>query len=48
MQVAHDRKTYPVSGTRTVFNGADSKTMFAAETADLPELASGEILVKVI
>jgi hypothetical protein len=46
--MAHDHKTYPVSGARTVFNGIGSETMFAAETALLPELAPGEILVKVI
>jgi hypothetical protein len=47
-QVSSDRKTHPVSGTRTVFNGTESKTMFTSETAALPELALGEILVKVI
>ncbi|CAF4217387.1 unnamed protein product [Rotaria socialis] len=39
--------TYPISGVRTVFNGLNSETMFVAQTASLPELALGEILVKV-
>jgi hypothetical protein len=47
-KIIHDHKTYPVSGARTVFNGIDSETMFAAQTALLPELGPGEILVKVI
>lgn len=34
--------------TRTVFYGVQAEPMFAAETVSLPELAPGEILVKVI
>ncbi|CAF0721112.1 unnamed protein product [Rotaria sordida] len=43
----HTEKTYPISGTRTVFNGINSQTMFAPQTALIPELTPGEILVKV-
>jgi hypothetical protein len=31
-----------------VFNGINAETMFTAQNAFLPELAPGEILVKVI
>lgn len=34
--------------TRTVFNGLDVNEMFTEESVSLPELAPGEILVKVI
>jgi hypothetical protein len=44
----YDQKTYPISGARTVFNGINAETMFTAQNAFLPELAPGEILVKVI
>jgi hypothetical protein len=33
---------------RTVFNGINAEQMFTAEIVPLPELMSGEILVKVI
>ena len=46
-EMAHDPNTYPISAARTVFNGTNAKTMFTAQTASLPELAPGEILVKV-
>jgi hypothetical protein len=45
--MSHDTKTYPISGARTVFNGTSAQTMFTAQTEFLPELAPGEILVKV-
>lgn len=35
-------------GTRSVFNGVQSEAMFVEQNAPLPELALGEILVKVI
>lgn len=34
--------------TRTVFNGIHAEPMFVPETVSLPELAPGEILVKVV
>ncbi|UJR35518.1 hypothetical protein I4U23_028272 [Adineta vaga] len=46
-KINNDLKTYPISGARTVFTGLDSKTMFVAQNTLLPELAPGEILVKV-
>lgn len=46
--VIYDKKTYPNSGARTVFNGVSAETMFTSQTALLPELAAGEILVKVL
>ena len=46
-EVSHDTKTCPISAARTVFNGVNAKTMFTAQTTLLPELAPGEILVKV-
>ncbi len=46
--IIYDKKTHPNSGARTVFNGISAETMFTAQTALLPELAPGEILVKVI
>ncbi len=47
-EIIYDKKTYPNSGARTVFNGINAENMFTPETALLPELAQGEILVKVI
>ncbi|CAF0864766.1 unnamed protein product [Adineta ricciae] len=47
VQTKSKLKTNPISGARTVFNGVDSKTMFAAQNIPLPELAPGEILAKV-
>jgi NADPH:quinone reductase-like Zn-dependent oxidoreductase len=35
------------TGARTVFNGIHAPDMFHVETIALPELAPGEILVKV-
>lgn len=46
-QIGNDKKTYPVSGARAVFNGTSAERMFTAQTVPLPELAPGEILVKV-
>jgi hypothetical protein len=45
--MSHDTETYPISAARTVFNGTNAETMFTAQSAFLPELAPGEILVKV-
>lgn len=45
--MATDIKTYPISGSRTVFHGTKAEKMFTAQTTLLPELAPGEILVKV-
>lgn len=36
-----------LSGARTIFNGVNAETVFTAQTAPLPELSVGEILVKV-
>ncbi|CAF1642062.1 unnamed protein product [Adineta ricciae] len=47
VQTKNKLKTDPISGARTVFNGVDSKTMFAPQNIPLPELAPGEILAKV-
>jgi hypothetical protein len=43
-----DKDISPVLGARTVFNGINAEPMFVAEEVTLPELAIGEILVKVI
>lgn len=43
-----DTKTCSASGCRTVFHGTNVEKMFTAQTAVLPELAAGEILVKVM
>ena len=45
--MATDIKRCPISGSRTVFNGTKAEKMFTAQTTYLPELAPGEILVKV-
>ena len=36
-----------LSGARTIFNGVNAESVFTAQTAPLPELSIGEILVKV-
>jgi hypothetical protein len=46
--MTHYQDTGPILGTRTVFNGVTAEEIFSAETVPLPELAVGEILVKVI
>lgn len=38
----------PILGDRTVFNGIHVEQMFVPEKVPIPELAPGEILVKVI
>ena len=43
--MTHDAR--PAIGARTVFNGVHAQDMFHVETVALPELAPGEILVKV-
>lgn len=45
--MTHEQTAYPLSGARTIFNGVKAENMFAPETVPLPELAPGEILVKV-
>lgn len=42
-----NQDTEPMLGTRTIFNGIHSPETFTSETVSLPELAPGEILVKV-
>ena len=42
-----NREVRPTVGARTVFNGVHAPAMFHVETIALPELAPGEILVKV-
>ncbi|UJR10424.1 hypothetical protein I4U23_014628 [Adineta vaga] len=42
-----DQDTIPILGARTIFNGTNSSEIFTAEIVPLPELAPGEILVKV-
>jgi len=46
--MTHDQDMSSVLGERTVFNGIHSEPMFVTEKVPLPELAAGEILVKVI
>ena len=46
--MTHGQDTGPIFGERTVFNGVESEEIFSVETVPLPELAVGEILVKVI
>jgi hypothetical protein len=46
--MTRDQDISPILGDRTVFNGINSEQMFVAEKVPLPELAAGEILVKVI
>jgi hypothetical protein len=46
--MTHDQDISSVLGERTVFNGIHSEPMFVTEKVPLPELAAGEILVKVI
>ena len=43
-----DQEISPNVGARVVFNGIHSKEIFSAESVPLPDLAPGEILVKVI
>lgn len=43
-----DQDSNGVSSQRIVFNGLNSEEMFTSETVPIPELAPGEILVKVI
>lgn len=43
-----DQDSSGVSSQRIVFNGLNSEEMFTSETVPIPELAPGEILVKVI
>jgi hypothetical protein len=46
--MTRDQDIRPNLATRTVFNGINAETMFVPEKVSLPELAPGEILVKVI
>jgi hypothetical protein len=46
--MTRDQDISPSIGIRTVFNGINTETMFVSEKVSLPELAPGEILVKVI
>ena len=46
--MAREQSAYPLSGARTIFNGVNAETVFAAQTVPLPELSPGEILAKVI
>ncbi len=46
--MTHDQDISSILGERTVFNGIHSEQMFVEEKVPLPELAAGEILVKVI
>jgi len=46
--MTHDQDISTVLGERTVFNGIHSEPMFVEEKVPFPELAAGEILVKVI
>ena len=43
-----DQDINPNEATRTIFNGLNADIMFVPEKVLLPELAPGEILVKVI
>lgn len=46
--MTREQETGPMLGNRVVFNGIDSDQMFVSEDVPIPELAPGEILVKVI
>lgn len=46
--MTRDQDASSNGATRTVFYGVHAEPMFAVETVSLPELAPGEILVKVI
>jgi threonine dehydrogenase-like Zn-dependent dehydrogenase len=45
--MTRDQDISPVLGVRTIFNGINAEQMFVGEKVPLPELAVGEILVKV-
>ena len=46
--MTRDKDVSSNGAARTVFHGIHAEPMFVAEKVSLPELAPGEILVKVI